>query len=604
MIEQVKIELSGKKHIEIIYKDPKYPLDGILVNYFNCVTARDDEKLTHLDRSSFWKDGLKIPLTEETAKFLLDDVASLALLDADIKTLSVIYKRAGRPTPEEERDRWIKEASKVIPTKTLEPVLKKALKHQRLSAQFHLARPCSFDGSQMGTGKTYTAIACMKAVAEPGGLAIVLTPVSVLYQWRNEINSWWGDFSPKPEVTVLDASARAGMNLASLRKYGKDEKAFQVWITNYHHTGIQKILTSLGIEDKLVFMVADESTHIKNSRSLRSKAVFKLSRFAHRRMALSGYNAPNSPFDLFGQYYYLDPRILGPSAWAFKQEYIVSDSMGYPEGFKNLNKLLQKTSPFYIRWEAEECSDLPKRSFVKRELRLGKKQSKIYTDMAELGYAELEEMEDITAAHVLVQSLRLQQIAGGAPGGTRIPDCPKPDALRDIVESSGLRDQILVWAAFIDELDWISKILEEYGEVLRIYGKHNSTAKSRAILQDRFQQGEVKFLVGHPGAGGMGLNLHAANISVYWSSSWNSEHREQSLRRNYRRGQTRPVTVYDLIIGGTTDEIIYASNEKKTALNAYLGRHSWKTLFGKGREEHGTKSKKTRKRRKEQGEKI
>jgi hypothetical protein len=204
-----------------------------------------------------------------------------------------------------------------------------------------------------------------------------------------------------------------------------------------------------------VLLAIDESTIIANGRANRSEAVEQLGlrpNIAAKRI-LTGLVAPNSPMNIWSQFNFLDPRIIGfrsfvnfRSRYAIQEELKIggmSDQEARAKGIKrppnprpivayrNIEELHEKIAPYSFRVLKEDCLDLPPKVYMPiREVPLTKEQKRIYLEMKEFATARLASETYVTATMVLTHRLRLSQILNGYvkdeegvhPGDTRAPD--------------------------------------------------------------------------------------------------------------------------------------------------------------------------------------
>jgi SNF2 family DNA or RNA helicase len=127
--------------------------------------------------------------------------------------------------------------------------------------------------------------------------------------------------------------------------------------------------------------------------------------------------------------------------------------------------------------------------------------------------------------------------------------------------------KVIIWAPHTDKIDQIIECLRRAYSDKDIVRYDGSTAKKdRMDMVDRFQDGAARFFVGNPASGGTGLTLSAAETAIYYSNSFNLEHRIQSEDRNHRIGTTSKVTYYDIEAVDTIDHIIIQSNQAKQKL--------------------------------------
>ena len=127
-------------------------------------------------------------------------------------------------------------------------------------------------------------------------------------------------------------------------------------------------------------MVIDESTTIKNIDAARTETCLALGVLAKKRRILSGLPSPQSPLDLFSQFYFLDPNILGFHRYsAFEQRYAIMSPKPFGPGgrminviagYQNLDELKAKIEPHSFRVRLAECYDLPEKMFIRRDVTL------------------------------------------------------------------------------------------------------------------------------------------------------------------------------------------------------------------------------------------
>jgi SNF2 family DNA or RNA helicase len=130
--------------------------------------------------------------------------------------------------------------------------------------------------------------------------------------------------------------------------------------------------------------------------------------------------------------------------------------------------------------------------------------------------------------------------------------------------------KVIIWATYVHDIERIVKSISEvYGPetVVHYYGKTSDDDRSEAKI--RFQNDKTtRFFVGNPSTGRYSLTLTAASNVVYYSNSYDLEHRVQSEDRAHRKGQTEKVTYIDLVIRNTMDEVIYKSLKMKKNIAA------------------------------------
>jgi hypothetical protein len=325
----------------------------------------------------------------------------------------------------------------------------------------------------------------------------------------------------------------------------------------------------------MAMMVVDESTKIKNHKAKRTKTIMELGRLAMARRIMSGLPTPRSPLDLYSQFDFLDWNILGHrSFWTFKMRYAVLKKIRFGGrsvevivGYRNVDELNSIIDPYSFRVMKEDCLDLPKKIYQRRDVELSAEQRRIYDSLIRSATAQIGAEEFVTATTVMTQILRLHQVASGFSrdddSGRLVEiDNNRLGILMDVLEDHS--GKAIVWAPYDASIRKISgAIASEYGEVsvARFWGGNLST---RGDDESRFLgDSNCRFMVSTPAAGGIGNNWTVADLVVYYANNYDLEQRSQSEDRCHRSGQTKPVTYVDIVAAGTVDEKILETLRKK-----------------------------------------
>ena len=333
-------------------------------------------------------------------------------------------------------------------------------------------------------------------------------------------------------------------------------------------------------------LVVDESSRIKTPASRRTKRMHALAKHAVYKRILTGTPVTQSPFDLFSQFKFLDPRILGFSSYySFKHQYGVWErkvatnesgrSWPYDEliTYVRLNELSKSIQPYTYRKTKAECLDLPPKIYQREPVIMTTQQSKMYRAIAEEGELLIPDSGfELLAPLQIVRLLRCQQILGGfLPTITSqhidakntpvvwqpIPgENPKLERLCELIDTS-CQGKTIIWARFKAEIAIITAALKKQygaGQVRELHGSVKPADKQCAV--DDFQNlAGPRFLVGQQ-ASGIGITLHAAEYVFYYSNTFSYEQRYQSEDRAHRIGLKHPVVYIDLEVAGTVDERI------------------------------------------------
>jgi hypothetical protein len=323
-----------------------------------------------------------------------------------------------------------------------------------------------------------------------------------------------------------------------------------------------------------VLMVVDESTTIKNPSASRSKAARLLGSKVRYRMIMSGTPKPKSPVDLFGQYMFLDESILGTRyRTVFERRYC---AMG---GFQNksvigftaqgLRDFQERVAPYTFVKFKKDCLDLPEKQYLEHVFEMTPEQRMAFRSMKETLRTDFANGVFATAATAATALVRLQQISNGyitnvdgtithMPGG-------RIDALMDLLSSLESEEKIVIWCRFRED---IRIVMSKLQDAVEYHGGVSS--EERAVARDRFLDASsgVRFFVGNPSVGGLGLNLQGrCRVAIYYSNSFDAEDRWQSEDRIHRIGMGDAAMYYDLIAKGGIDRKIISNLRNKRSIS-------------------------------------
>lgn len=423
---------------------------------------------------------------------------------------------------------------------------------------------------EMGCGKTKTVCDRVRYGMRHidrlfSGPILILCPKSVLFVWGAELikharleSGCWPTYGPED---VFDTR-------------------HNILIANYDALTSEKNLDRF-LKVPWEAIITDECQRHKRTSSRRTKAVLKLAEKARYRWALSGTPAPNGPQDWFGTLSFLDPKICGTtSKTAFEFRYCIKERAetggARITGYQNLQELNEKVASVSDRRLKEDClKDLPPKVFLSRYCELSKPVRKIYNDLRKQAVARLSAEGMLTVRNILTESLRLLQVVGGfCPDDEgkmhALEPNAKMDLFKDVVDEIG-NEPIVVWCAFIEELKAVASWLSDQGRNVRSFHGQLNDADRKSAVED-FQAGKVDAFVATAASGGTGLTLTAASNEIFYSKSYNLEHRLQAIDRLHRPGQTKAVNVFDLLAASTVDEKVAMALETKASLQELVMR--------------------------------
>ena len=454
--------------------------------------------------------------------------------------------------------------------------------HQRRMVAMALTLPSMAWFAEMGTGKTPAAVAVAGERFRRGEIqaCLVVAPKSVLPVWEREFRT----FAAFPyQVKVLEGSiAEREQQLAGPWPDG----ALRVAVVNYEATW--RMEQALARFAKGGLIIADESHRIKTPGAQQSKAMGRLGQMASYRLLLTGTPVTQNPLDIWSQYRFLDPSIFGRSFYAFRNRYAIMG--GYQNyqvvGFKNLDELVEKAHKIAFRITRAECLDLPPEIVQHVPVSLGRKASTVYQEIEEAAIARLSSDATVSAANILTELLRLQQVAGGwvttDDGRTVQVGTEKLDALMDLLEDLLAHEQrkVIVFCRFVPEIRAILDACQKAG--IAAEGLFGET-RDRGELVRRFQEeAEPRVMVIQIQTGGLGITLHRADTAIFYSTGWSLADYEQAKARIQRAGQTaEKVQYFHLIAKDTVDERIMQALAEKRDLSRMVV-DDWKRFIGGG----------------------
>lgn len=454
---------------------------------------------------------------------------------------------------------------------------------------------------EMGTGKTRIEVDTAVYLRAKGDIdaVLVVCPNSVKDTWVEEIDMMAPEWSEN-EVVVWSAGAkksqRVKIDLFISRKNEGD--TLKWFIVNVEGLSSDRAYDACSdfLARHNVLMIVDESSRIKTPRAKRTKNVIKLGKMAKFRRVMSGTPVTQGPLDLYTQFKFLDPYILGFSSfYTFRNRYAIMGGFNAKQviGYSNLEELVEMIDPYSYRVTRDECIDLPEKVYERLRVELSKEQRKAYDEMKNDMLTSVGG-EQVSVTIALVQLLRLQQIVGGflpittyneltEVEETHVEPIPgknaKIEALIELLGDLDMKAKVIIWARFRAEIELIAVTLRaKFGDdsVVEFHGGVKTEGRKEARHSFQDPKSPVKFFIGQTETGGMGITLTAANTVIYYSNSFSLESRLQSEDRAMRIGQKNRVTYIDMVAKATLDvKVLSALRGKKNVADMITG-DKWK----------------------------
>jgi non-specific serine/threonine protein kinase len=410
----------------------------------------------------------------------------------------------------------------------------------------------------MGLGKTVQALSFLEKYRSRHGKlkALVVCPTTLIYNWENEIKK----FTPSLTYHIHHGGQRSRV---------KDELMnYDITITTY---GTLRSDIKLFVSIEFDYIILDESQAIKNPSSKVTRAASLLN--AKHRLCMSGTPLQNNTFDIFAQMNFLNPGLLGTMEF-FRQEFSIPiDKFGEEDRKEHLKKILY---PFILRRTKEQVAkDLPEKQEMVLFCEMEDEQRKIYDAYRNdyrnqiLGTIESQGIQR-SQLTILQGLMKLRQICDSP---AILNEAEKfenhsiklEELTREITENIG-NHKALIFSQFLGMLALIKGKLTEL-EVKFEYFDGSTSAPDREKAIQSFQNDDsVRVFLISLKAGGVGLNLTAADYVYIVDPWWNPAVEQQAIDRTHRIGQTKNIFAYRMICKDTIEDKILQLQEKKRLL--------------------------------------
>ena len=410
----------------------------------------------------------------------------------------------------------------------------------------------------MGLGKTIQTIALLESAYSQTGFlpaSLVVAPTSLLHNWQNELKK----FAPDLKSYVYAGNKRKqSENISDLFN------DYQVIITSY---GIVRSDYDYLSEYPFYYLILDESQFIKNPDSISYHAVKSLS--SDHRLTLTGTPVENSLIDLWSQFNFINPDMLG-DLLSFRKNYI--DRIVRDKDKKTEAALLRMIQPFMLRRTKEEVTpELPPLTQEMVYCDMTEEQEKIYTSEKNgIRNKMMENKESFLNNNIIaLQSLlrlRFLSIHPVLAFPEYAGDSGKFDQILLYFESiKTAGHKVLIFSSFVKFIHLLANAFEERGWKYALLTGQTVDREEEIARFNRNPDINAFFI--SLKAGGTGLNLTAADYVFIVDPWWNPASEMQALSRAHRIGQDRQVMVYRFISSDSIEEKIIALQNKKSLLS-------------------------------------
>jgi len=414
----------------------------------------------------------------------------------------------------------------------------------------------------MGPGKTVQILAHLQKLKKNGKTSLVVVPASLLENWRIEVRK----FTPDLKAAVLHPQM---MQPEEIENMASAVKSLDLVITTYGMLNRYEWIKS----HSWFYVICDEAQTIKNPLTRQTKSVKELKGL--HRCAITGTPVENRLTDLWSVFDFLNPGLLG-TFHEFKN--FVKGLQDNPQGFGKLRKVIR---PYILRRSKTDktiISDLPDKIEIKTWCNLSKSQSILYQKLVEKLDDDLKVVDGIKRKGLILGYLsKFKQLCNHvdhyAGNGRYDPsESGKFERLAELCSTiHEKREKVLIFTQFAEIIEPLSLYLQKIFGVAGLTLSGSTSVKKRKEAVERFQSSDyVPFFILSLKAGGVGLNLTAANHVIHFDRWWNPAVENQATDRAFRIGQKKNVVVHKFICKGTIEEKIDMLIDEKRSLAAEI----------------------------------
>lgn len=448
---------------------------------------------------------------------------------------------------------------------------------------------------EMGTGKTKYGIDCTAHARRRGVIraCIVVAPPGVQENWiTDEFPTHWPDDLPWRGFTYRVHSANSKWHIRELNDLHNCHSqlpvlalSYDAWLTQQGKQAAWDLMRT-----RPTFLHFDESAHLKNWSSQRTKSITKAAPYAAMSRIYSGTPIDGEPFDIYSQINIVDPgfwerelkintftdfkAFFGIFAKANRRGKTEGTTRQYPilvayQNLRILKELIKKVSSRVLK---EDVLDLPAKLYTKRYYEMFPAQRRMYETLNEECMADFPDDPEamVTAELPIVRMTRLQQILCGyvpADGDEEPRELidrahnPRADATTEFVCEAG-NQQTVVWAQYRLDVDILIERLKAEGrKPVRYDGAVGEDERKRN--KDAFKAGDASDFVGNTSVGAEGLTLVTSNLMCFHNNNYRYIKRRQAEDRIHRIGQGTNCLYGDMVCRGTRDERAIELLQKK-----------------------------------------
>jgi SNF2 family DNA or RNA helicase len=422
----------------------------------------------------------------------------------------------------------------------------KPFDHQKTTSAFLVNNPKSFCFNEQGTGKTASAIWAADYLMKKGEVkrVLVLCPLSIMKAaWQQDLFK----FAMHRSCSVAHGTAKAREKIIAA--------GCEFVVMNFDGLGVVKDAVMKGGFD---LIIVDEANAYKNAQTQRWKHLREVAKTVDRLWMMTGTPAAQSPVDAYGLAKLVDSPECPRYFTQFRAEVMYKATLfkwlPKPGADAYVHKVLQPA----IRFERDQCLDLPEVLYVSREAPLTPQQLHYYRELRSQMLFEADG-EQVTAVHAAAKLNKLLQISGGAvytdTGDVLHFDVSnRMNVIKEAIEEAS--HKVLVFVPFTHTIDMLRASLEDAGISCGVINGDVSLNR-RSVLVEQFQNGrDPRVLLIQPQAASHGLTLTAANTVIWYAPVTSVETYLQANARINRPGQKNAMNVIH-VCGSDVERRLY-----------------------------------------------
>lgn len=459
--------------------------------------------------------------------------------------------------------------------------------------------------ADMGTGKSAIATRAIRELFLKRKISTVIIwiPASLRLNWLIEIKKFIAlNYGTQYIILdLVDDRLSPTKRLELLKEFNEQSPyLLKIVLINYDKADTMKEPLILFEKDMCII---DESHKLKSWKSKTYKAIKKINEQATYKVVMTGTYMPNGYIDIFSQFDLTSPDIF-KNITSFKKRYCELGYFRQIEKYKHTDELDKIIRDNCYRIKLSDVVDLKPLTSVIRSTTLSQETRKMYDEMESefatyvdnVTYSKQElydlatqhglkpkkswsykklllvlndniELDESTSKLLISSFTRLQQITGGwvkLDTGKMIQvSSEKAKATLEVIKEE-VTGRVLVFCRFRHEMKQLHDLFQKNKLNSRIFNKKDSS-------YEEFKKGRIDILILQISAG-VGLNLQEANNVIVYSTDYQSDAYLQAIKRVHRMGQTKPVSVFNMVCEETIDLDILSTVERKLEVSARVFR--------------------------------